>query len=246
MSTKLDEYEAALEESRQGLTVDPAIAPLFSVGCEDRLFARWMLRYNAHGVHMTHDVERWIAGAGERCAELGMDRLGKALKAHARAEAGHDRMMVDDTKAIANWWEERFGGPVDADALLAQPPLASAGFYGKLHEQVIAGPVPFAQLAIEYEIERLSITIGPILQANCRRIFGPDTSCYSFLAEHVELDVGHTAFNQRQLDGILTESPEHLGTMVETGKAALASYAAFMAECMGLAQGDLEAERVSA
>ncbi|MET8052286.1 hypothetical protein ABZU75_32280 [Streptosporangium sp. NPDC005286] len=30
---------------------------------------------------MTHDVERWIAGAGERCGELSMDRLGKVLKA---------------------------------------------------------------------------------------------------------------------------------------------------------------------
>ncbi|MEU0482576.1 hypothetical protein ABZ260_25730 [Streptosporangium sp. NPDC006013] len=63
MSTELDEYEAALQESRQGLTADPATAPPFSAGCEGRPFAQWMLRYNAHGTHLTHDVERWIAGA---------------------------------------------------------------------------------------------------------------------------------------------------------------------------------------
>jgi hypothetical protein len=204
-----------------------------------------MLRYNAHGIHMTHDVERWISTAGERCGELGMDRLGKALKSHSRAEAGHDLMMVADTHAIANWWHGRYGDPVDADDLLATPPLTSTNFYAKLHEQVIAGPTPFAQLAIEYEIERLSITVGPALVVNCRRVFGPDTSCYSFLAEHVELDAGHTAFNQRQLDGVLTEFPDRLNLMIETGRAALASYAAFMAECLDLAKGDVENERVS-
>lgn len=245
MGAKMDEYEAELKDSRQRFIDDPAISPLFSPECEDRLFARWMLRYNAHGIHMTHDVERWISSAGERCGELGMDQLEKALKAHSRAEAGHDRMMVADTHAIANWWRERYGEPVDADGLLARPPLATAAFYARFHEQVIAGPTPFAQLAIEYEIERLSVTIGPVLLATCERVFHPDASCYSFLAEHVELDAGHTAFNQRQLGGVLAASPGALSTMIETGKAALASYAAFMAECLDLARGDLESERVS-
>lgn len=237
--SEIDEYEAELKDSRQRFMNDQAISPLFTGECDDRLFARWMLRYNAHGIHMTHDVERWISSAGERCGELGMDQLGKALKAHSRAEAGHDRMMVADTHAIANWWRERYGDPVDADGLLARPPLASASFYAKFHEQVISGPTPFAQLAIEYEIERLSITIGPVLMAGCERVFGPDASCYSFLAEHVELDAGHTAFNRRQLDGVLTAHPDGLNTMIETGRAALASYAAFMAECLDLARGDL-------
>ncbi|WP_062355110.1 iron-containing redox enzyme family protein [Herbidospora yilanensis] len=246
MSSKLNEYEAALQESREQFRTDPVVFPLFAPDVDDRLFARWMLRWSAHGIHMTHDVERWIAGAGEACGNLGMDKLAKALKAHSRAEAGHDTMMVDDVIAISDWWLRTYGEPVDGEGLLAAPALASAGFYARLHEQVITGPTPFAQLAIEYEIERLSVTIGPDLMTTCERVFGANTSCYSFLAEHVELDAGHTAFNQRQLGGILDERPEELTTMVETGRAALASYAAFMAECAQLAKGDLEPEPVPA
>ncbi|MFG1876054.1 hypothetical protein ACGFIV_14575 [Sphaerisporangium sp. NPDC049003] len=244
MSALMERYESSLESSRRQFAVDSAVSQVTSPSCDEKLFARWMLRYNAHGIHMTHDVERWISSAGERCGELGMDQLEKALKAHSRAEAGHDSMMVDDVRAIADWWQERFGEPVDADDLLGAAPLASANFYAKLHEQVISGPAPFAQIAIEYEIERLSVTIGPTLVTSCEKIFGTGTECYSFLAEHVELDAGHTAFNRRQLDGILTGNPDAVETMIQTGRAALASYAAFMAECFELAKADLGKTKV--
>ncbi|MGW0586218.1 hypothetical protein [Streptosporangium sp. NPDC002607] len=244
MSTVMDEYEGSLQASRRRFLEDAAVSEISSADADERLFARWMLRFNAHGVHMTHDVEHWISSAGVRCGELGMEKLEKALKAHARAEAGHDRMMVTDAKAIADWWQERFGEPLDTELLLAAPPLASTNFYAKLHEKVISGPRPFLQLAIEYEIERLSITIGPTLLVNCQRVFGSDPACYSFLAEHVELDAGRTAFNQRQLGELLKQFPDALDLMVETGKTALTWYAAFMAECLDLAKADLESDKV--
>ncbi len=167
-----------------------------------------------------------------------MNALGTALTAHSHAEAGHDALMVADAYAIAAWLNEH-GEHIDAQALLAQPLLASSQAYRALHENVINGPQPFGQLAIEYEIEMLSVTIGPPMLRNCERVFGPGNRQYTFLAEHVELDAGHTAFNRRQLSEVLAVKPTALPMMIETGTAALDAYGAFMAECMELAEMDL-------
>ncbi|BCJ67706.1 iron-containing redox enzyme family protein [Polymorphospora rubra] len=247
MSAEIFErYEAELAKHREAFAADEAVNLLTSPSCDEQLLVRWKLRYSVHGVAMTAPVESWIAGAGERVEQLGNEALGKALKAHSRAEAGHDRMMVADARAIAARLNEETPGTVDVEALLAEPPLASTVPYVELHERVIAGPNPQAQLAIEYEIEQLSVTMGPPLLSNCERVFGKDSRFYSFLAEHVELDAGHTAFNRRQLQRVLADSPEALATMVEAGRTALACYAAFMAECLRLAQDDLGKVPVSA
>lgn len=241
-----EQYEAELAGHREAFAADEAVGLLTSPSCDERLFARWLLRYSVHGVAMTAPVESWIAGAGERCAQLGNQALGKALRAHSRAEAGHDRMMVTDARAIAARLNEHSATAVDVEALLTEPPLASTRPYIQLHEQVITGPAPQAQLAIEYEIEQLSVTMGPHLLHNCERVFGSDSRFYSFLAEHVELDAGHTAFNRRQLQGVLAESPQALTTMTEAGSTALACYSVFMAECLRLAQTDLDTAPVPA
>ncbi|MFE6775302.1 iron-containing redox enzyme family protein [Streptomyces sp. NPDC057702] len=242
--TTFDIYEAELTPHREAFAADPAVRELTSATCDEHRFAWWLLRYSVHGVAMTAPVESWIAGAGSRCAELGDPTLGRALKAHSRAEAGHDRMMVADARAVAGVLGERFVRSVDVDALLAEPPLASARSYVDLHETVIAGPTPHGQLGIEYEIEQLSLTMGPLLLHNCERVFGPGPRCYTFLAEHVELDGGHTAFNRGQLRDVLAASPRLLPALVDAGSAALASYARFMGECLRLAEADLDSAAV--
>ncbi|MER5750749.1 iron-containing redox enzyme family protein [Streptomyces sp. NPDC002088] len=233
----VQKYEDQITEVRSRLAEGPEIRALTAAECDTDLFALWMLRYSAHGVHMTHDVERWIATAGERCGELGMEALATALSGHARAEAGHDRMMVADARALSSWLDADRGVRIDVDALLAAPPLASSRDYIELHERVTKGDQPWCQLAIELEIEQLSTTFGPEILKNSERLLPVGT--YTFLAEHVELDVGHTAFNRRQLGGVLKERPEALPSMVETATRALECYAAFITECWRLAGDDL-------
>ncbi|MFY0539080.1 hypothetical protein [Nannocystis pusilla] len=60
---------------------------------------------------MTAPVEGWIRRAGERCLAAGLNEIGNALVAHARHEAGHDAMMVDDTRSLAAR-REQAGRPV--------------------------------------------------------------------------------------------------------------------------------------
>ncbi|MBB2913310.1 hypothetical protein FHS43_004608 [Streptosporangium becharense] len=244
----MTQYEMALESDRRRLIDDPAVAQVLSPSCDERSFVRWMLRHSAYGAHMTHDAERWISapaaqhglpGANEQHGLPDTDGSREPARTRAPA-AGYGRMLAD-ARATAAWWAERFSeaGALDTDALLATAPPASVAFYTRLRENVISGPLPFAQLAIWYEVERLSVTVGPALVANCRRIFGADRACYAFLAERVEFGADYTAFRRRQVDAALTASPSTLDVMIKTGKTALAAYASLMTECWELAQADL-------
>ena len=198
----------------------------------------FLLYFCALGVQMTAPVEGWIRRAGERCLAAGLNDLGAALVAHARHEAGHDAMMVNDTRSLAAR-RRQAGRPVPLlETLLAHPPTPGIQRYVQLHEAVIAGPAPYAQVAIEFEIERLSVTYGPSFIARCVADLGADMKqCLSFVHDHVELDVGHTKFNARKLDQFLQQRPEALDDLVAAGSEALAAYGQFLDDALTLAIG---------
>lgn len=236
----LSQYEQKLRPARSRFDALPAVRTLLSSSTAPQLMGAFLVHFSALGVGMTEPVESWIRRAGERCIEVGLTDLGRALVAHARAEAGHDQLMVDDTRALVSRWNAQFTPKLDAEELLALPPTPSVLRYRELHEDVITGPDPYAQIAIEFEIEMLSTTVGPDLLDNCVRLLGEDIlEDLTFITEHVELDVGHTAFNRRQLGGLLEEHPDFLPALVDAGSRALDAYGGFLADCVELGKGIL-------
>jgi hypothetical protein len=107
--------------------------------------------------------------------------------------------------------------------------------YRQLHEETIASTTPFAQVAIEYEIEMLPVQLGPQLLRNCEDVLGAGIlECLSFLREHITLDVAHTRFNERQLERLLQTNGGYLPVLVRAGRAALEAYALFLHDCVQL------------
>jgi hypothetical protein len=83
------EYERLLAPARERFAVSPGVRAIES--SEDAVFLEsFLLHFTALGSRMTAPVERWIRCAAERCAALGLPELARALRGHARAEAGHD------------------------------------------------------------------------------------------------------------------------------------------------------------
>jgi hypothetical protein len=199
--------------------------------------ALFLLNFCSLGVSMTKPVPHWIRTAAERCIDLGFERLGKALIAHARHEEGHDLLMRDDTAALTRWWNERYLPTLEYRAFLDQPASAGVRGYIDLHEATIASRTPFCQIAIEYEIEQLSVTYGPQFIAHCIGRLGTDVrDCLSFLDEHVRADVGHTQYNRRILEAFLTDHPGEIEALVNAGDKALCHYGQFLSDCLSLAQ----------
>lgn len=235
----LAQYDPAVAAARRRLTDDPTIRALLDPALPGRLLERFLIEFSAGAVEMTRPVDGWIRRAGERCMALGLGDVGRSLIQHSRHEAGHHLMLVEDTRVLVARWNEHGGDRLDADALIARPPSPAARRYIELHEATITGPTPWAQVAIELEIEGMSITFGPRLVEQCRRVLGPRAAGLSFIHEHVQLDVGHTAINERMMERLLAARPDSAAAIAAVGAEALAIYLDFFAECLQAARRTL-------
>lgn len=236
MTTRLEElYDPRMAEARVHFATSPGAVVLAGADMDPTFLKLFLIHYSSLGVALTRPVEDWLIRSSRRCTEMGLGALGRALRSHAKAEAGHDQMMVEDTHALVAQWNASGAPALDAEGLLQRQPTAGGRMYRQLHEDTIAGSSPFAQIAIEYEIELLPVQFGPILLDQCRRVLGRDIlKSLSFLREHITLDVAHSRFNALHLDRLLRAHPEHLDLLVAAGQKALEAYATFLNDCIEL------------
>lgn len=226
-----------MQAARTLFARDSAISTILAPDLDPVVLELFLIHFSALGVAMTKLVEDWIRRAGERCEQIGLTELGRSLRLHAKHEAGHHLMLIEDTRRLVARWNARRTPPIDADQVLAQPVADGVRMYRKLHEEVIASDTPFGQLAIEYEIEGLSVRYGPPLIAQCMRLLGSTVMAgLSFLQQHVFLDVGHTRFNEQQLERLLDQDPKYVMPLVSAGERALDAYGAFLNDCVRLAR----------
>jgi hypothetical protein len=144
-------------------------------------------------------------------------------------------MMVEDTHLLVAGWNARRTPPLDAGQLLDRPLTPGGRMYHQVHEDNIAGSTPYAQIAIEFEIEMLPVQFGPRLLERCGAVLGASTlGGLKFLNEHITLDVAHTQFNRAHLERLLQKKPEFLPSLVRAGAAALEAYATFLDDCTQL------------
>ncbi|QSQ26501.1 hypothetical protein JY651_16900 [Pyxidicoccus parkwayensis] len=239
MSKKLVEelYVPHVKEARERLQTHPALKALLDPKVDPALVEGFLIQLNSLGVYMTEPVDGWIRRAGEATVKLGLVEVGEKLTQHAKHEEGHHLMMIEDTKSLVARWNKHRKPHLNAEALIAQTPTQAMKDYRAIHEETIVGPMPAAQVAIEYEIENLSVVFAPGLMAQAKRVLGDDImEAMSFVKEHAEIDVGHTALNEYMLGKLLGQVPEKAAIIGRTGARALEIYLNFMADCVAHAE----------
>ena len=230
-------YELELSKARDAFIKRPALLEVLSPDIDPVFVELFLISFNGLGVYMTQPVDQWISQAGERCKQIGFVELGDSLCLHATHEAGHDQMMINDTHTLFAHWNAKHSFKLDAQEMLTQPIPPGVQSYIKLHEDVIASNAPFAQLAIELEIERLAVDVGPLLLKQFTQILGSDVvNRLSFLKTHIALDVSHADFNQKEMDKFLDQHPDTLLPLIDAGKKALETYGTFLDDCVRLAK----------
>jgi Iron-containing redox enzyme len=235
----IERYEEQLLPARRRFAGRSGLGAALDSSLEPKRLHALLLHFCALGYQMTIDVENWIRRAGERCEVLGYDELGRALLAHARHEAGHEKLFASDARALVDMWNRRWSPPFDAEALLEQRPTAGVRLYRELHEDIIESPMPFRQIAIEFEIEAVSVREGSrLLHAVYDKLGVEAVEVLSFVKEHVEVDEGHTKFNEKQLDRFLAANPDALPDLVGAGVRALDAYGAFLDDCNEMTRDD--------
>ncbi len=226
-------FDPHVQAARLAFHTDEVTRRITSPDCDPVLLDRFLIQFCAQGVRMTEPVEGWIRRAGQRTEAVGLTDLGQALQRHALHERDHHLLMISDTHRLVDMWNSLGRPPLDAHELLATPPSPGTVDYVDLHESTIAGDTPYAQIGIEYEIEMLGVTFGSKLMDNVVNVCGRDRlDALSFIAHHVEIDVGHTEFNRRQLDALLADHPEFAGPIACAGVSALNAYQRFIGDCM--------------
>jgi hypothetical protein len=235
--TNHSHYEDAMAPARERFATNPILSAISARDVEPRLLEAFLINFSARGVRMTEPVEGWLKTAAERCTAIGLRDIGQALRGHAAAESGHHLMMIADTHALVSRWNARGESRLDAEKLLAAEPGQGARRYIAVHEAVINGETPYAQVALEYEIEMLPVRYGEQMIGAWVRCLGKEIlPCLSFLTEHIELDVGHTKFNAALLDRLLDGAPERVPVLVRAGSEVLDAYGQFLTDCLGAAR----------
>ena len=240
----LDEYEQLLTPVRECFAISPGVQAINS-SSDDVFLESFLLHFCALGSQMTEPVERWIRRAAARCGTMGLAELAHALNGHAQAESCHHLLMIADVTSLAARWNARRKPVVNARKLLGQPATQGVLAYCKVHEDNITGDTPYAQIAIEYEIEMLPLRYGKLLLTRCVEMLGADIlPCLRFVTEHICWDVGHTNFNARVIAKLIDLDPSSMPALVSAGTAALNAYAQFLGDCTELADHDSrEAQR---
>jgi hypothetical protein len=237
MSSSFQDYEKQMAQARSQFALTPGITTIISPSIDPILLKLFLISFCATGVRMTEPVEDWIRRAGERCELLGFKDLGKALKGHAKGESGHHLFLIEDLKMLISRWNAHNKPPLNPDVFLEMPSSLGVKRYCDLHERTISGNAPFGQLAIEYEIEMLSVQYGQRLINNWVECLGDDIlDCLSFLKDHVELDVSHTKFNALELEKFISTYPTSISSLVEAGTGVLDAYAQFLDDCLNYAK----------
>jgi hypothetical protein len=233
--TALREYSTLLQAARQRFAASRGVQAITSPDIDGRAMAAFLLHFSALSIPITEPVEGWIRRAGERCIEVGMPEVGRALQRHAKAEAGHHQYHIDDFAAMTSLWNSTWSPAVRSDDIAGIGVTRGGARYCQIHEENIQGNEPFCQLAIEYEIELLPVEFGPRFVQNCVRVLGPNIlTCMTFVTSHVEFDVGHTKFNAHVLAGLIAEDQRRLPALAAAGSAALQAFSDHLTECWDL------------
>ncbi len=234
-SESLNEYNKNVQSHRVKFLFSEE-NQFFTGETDCRRLQAFLLVWTGLSIEMTKGVEDWIRRAGQKCQSLsvGLDNIGGKLLKHSVHEANHDKMLVDDLEYLVKSWNEKFKGSLTSEMVRSIGNSTGTQEYVALHENVINGPKPFCQAAIEFEIERLSVYCAPWWVQNVLASLGAEySSGMSFLEEHILLDGGHTRFNSILIQECLTVTKD-LESLVTTAKAALSAYNKFLSDCIRL------------
>jgi len=230
-------YEEQLKDRRAAFKASPVMNQILSWRADPVFLELFVIHYCTLTAGLAEPVAGYIRTAGERCKELGFNDMVPFFQEHSEEEEGHYHWAADDTARVVEIWNRHRKPALDAEALLNHRMSPAVKRYHQLHEDVIFGNAPYAELAIDLEIELIAVKYGPKVLLHSLVKLGPKiTSNLSFLRKHVRADYGHTKLNLKKVDALLTKHPEYAPALVEAGKGAIDTFYGYLEDCFNLAQ----------
>ncbi|MDH0627793.1 hypothetical protein N5D36_10525 [Pseudomonas mosselii] len=234
----MNEYQIRITAAREKFAAREEVQALFKAPMDAPLVNLFMIYWSAMSAALTTPIPEYLATAGVRCEALGLSRLAEFFKEHTEEEDGHHEWAAADVHKLVSLWNAKYPGmPINTEDLLVSNLTPSVRRYHQLHKDVVAGDAPWAELAIDVEIELITTQYGPALLKACAAALCEEgQKSISFLAEHVRFDFGHTDTNFRVVAELIEAKPEYTQHLVAIGEQALTAYGDFLGEALQLAR----------
>jgi len=233
----LEKYESKMNMIRRRFArksvfttfiLDPAVNP--------KLFELFFIYYSGLGKAVTEPARNWINRSADRCGELGFRELGESLFSIGNHEAGRMPLMFKDIRTLVARWNGRFSPKLDAEEIVSSTNALGVRTYTQLREDVTISDMPFLQMAIEYEIERLSAEYGKQWIDQCSlKLVSDAPSPIDLENERKISGSNRTVLHQEQIESLIKSHPEYTSNLIETGEAALEAFDLFIGDCLIIA-----------
>ncbi|MCB1828292.1 MAG: hypothetical protein KDH94_07670 [Coxiellaceae bacterium] len=233
----MDVYENAMVEARVAFA--NRINRLVKVANSENL-GFFLVYYAALGSAIHESMEKIFKKAAKRCKKMDFANLAEAFEAQASVESKQAEEMKSDTKIWIDWWNQRQSLDLSAKDYLRHPTMPSMQVIQDLHQDVVEHQVPFAELAIAYEMQRtdtihsftlIKLAIFKLGLSALRRL--------GFVRRAAKLTTPRV-LNKNLLAGFLKQHPEAVKPMIEKSCLALEAYAEFLDDCFRLANNEAE------
>lgn len=238
----MNDYQVRMAVAREKFAAREDVQALFNAPMEPKLLNLFMIYWSAMSAALTTPIPEYLATAGVRCEALGLLGLAEFFKEHTEEEDGHHEWAAADVRKLVDLWNlNNPGMTFNADDLLVSNLTPTVRRYHQLHKDVVAGDAPWAELAIDVEIELITTQYGPPLMKACSAaLCERGQQSISFLAEHVRFDFGHTDINFRVVAELIEAKPEFTEHLIAIGEQALKAYGDFLGEALQLARQAFE------
>ena len=210
--------------------------------------AIFLIYFYALGYHMAQPKAKWIEQASQACKKRGLNNLNEFLASRGEEEGRRHLLMRHDLQELINLVYHRFEIRLDLEKILA---LAKVSLpvtrFIQLHEERVSIEFPSQQLAIQTEIELISLLFGPNFLAFCsRKLGGEILKCLSFVRYNSSCDVSYSMENFTWIRNLLKEYPDLLNELSSGAQQALSIYTDYLNECQTLTRKKLmKAEQIN-
>lgn len=230
MSTTLVSYEDSLVGSRQRLKDQPQLRLMMGADAEPQHLHAFLVQWAALTIQVQEPAERLLVAASRRCSEVGEHRLSLALLQIASEAIERYRLVADDTRRLAQLWNQRWPVHLNMTELLTQPPSRATKRLHGYQLELIEGPQPWTQLAVVYEIEAALAAVAQRVRDHAETLLGADVrGCLRSLESIAHFAVRGSL--RRAMITFLDAGPERVEPMAAAGEHCSGIYLDFLVEC---------------
>lgn len=227
-------YAPRVQLARARITDDPMLARVLTPDAESRLVLAFLIQLSALGRHLSTAHETLIQHITPRCRAVGRAKLGRELTTRARREAAYRGMSGEDLEVLVPRWNRHHSPQLCIDTLLDAAPTEAMQAYLRVHMRSLEGPLPFALLAMEVELEHLAAHLGPALEDACESALGPELAGELAILEGFAPRRGSQSL--ATLDRLLTEAPELAKDLARAGASSLSAFIDILDDCVSRAE----------